>query len=50
MVAFRELVGGIARLSGVAVWPANLLAEGSRFTTFPSLDDYELQVLTPLCE
>lgn len=50
MVAFRELVGGIARLSGVAVWPANLLEEGSRFTTFPSLEDYELQVLTPLCE
>ena len=50
MVAFRELVGGIARLSGAAVWPSNLLAEGSRFTTFPSLDDYEMQVLTPLCE
>lgn len=50
MAAFRELVTGISRLSGAVVWPSNLMAEGSRFTTFASLDDYEMQVLTPLCE
>lgn len=50
LVAFKELVAGIVRCSGAALWPPSLLGEGGKLTTFASLEAYELQVLTPLCE
>lgn len=48
--AFKELVSQIVHLSSAMLWPPNLLSEGGKFTTFPSVESYEMQVLTPLCE
>lgn len=50
LAAFKELVAGIVRCSGAALWPPSLLGEGGKLTTFPSIESYEMQVLTPLCE
>lgn len=48
--AFKELVARVVRLSSAALWPQSLLDKGGKLTTFPSVESYELQVLTPLCE
>ncbi len=48
--AFKELVAQVVRLSSAVLWPQSLLGEGGKFTTFPSIESYEMQVLTPLCE
>ncbi|HPC83871.1 MAG TPA: rhomboid family intramembrane serine protease [Thermoanaerobaculaceae bacterium] len=50
MAAFKEMVSQIVQSSSAIVWPQHFLDEGARPTTFPTVESYELQVLTPLCE